>query len=149
MRLTFRQDVGTTIEKVQDGLATDKKIETEQHFTDKNGDHGGLFGTGLSLVRQYSLEMQFRTNGEQWDCTTDKVTSYDIDSNVVEIEILLPISSYKQKYIIDAKELIGKTDFFRHVDKRNHKFLVEGFNPNDNTLLSQPLEKEIINKKKS
>jgi hypothetical protein len=142
LRLTFRQDVGTTIEKVQDGLATDKKIETEQHFTDKNGDHGGLFGTGLSLVRQYSLEMQFRTNGEQWDCTTDKVTSYDIDSNVVEIEILLPISSYKQKYIIDAKELIGKTDFFRHVDKRNHKFLVEGFNPNDNTLLSQPLEKE-------
>ena len=142
LRLTFRQDVGTTIEKVQAGIADDKKIKTDEHFTNKNGDHGGLFGTGLSLVKQYSLDFFFRTNGKEWNGTTDEVTSYNIDSNTVEIEILLPIPSYKQKYITDAKELIGKTDFFRPVDKRNHQFLVEGFTPNDNTTLSKPLDKE-------
>ena len=142
LRLIFRQDVGTTIEKVQAGIADDKKIKTDEHFTNKNGDHGGLFGTGLSLVKQYSLDFFFRTNGKEWDGTTDKVTPYDIDSDTVEIEILLPISSYKQKFISDSKQLIGKTDFFRPVDKRNHQFLVDGFTPNDNTTLSQPLDKE-------
>jgi hypothetical protein len=144
IRIIFRQNVGTTIQIIQNGLATNSKIEDDTHFDGKNGNHGGLFGTGLSLVNQYVTELFIRTSGQQWDGKTDTVTSYDIDNDTIEIELLIPIGSYKQKYIKDAKELIEKTDFFISSNERKHNFIVEGFTPNENIELSKPLQKEIL-----
>lgn len=144
IRIIFRQNVGTTIQTIQNGLATNSKIEDETHFDGKNGNHGGLFGTGLSLVNQYVTELFIRTSGQQWDGKTDAVTSYDIDNDTIEIELLIPIGSYKQKYIKDAKDLIEKTDFFISSNERKHNFIVEGFTPTENIELSKPLQKEIL-----
>lgn len=140
--ITFRQDKGAILKDVLKGVLTREKLKQDEHFEKKDGDDGGLFGTGLSLVMEYSLHLKFRTEGKQWDGFTDEITPYDIDDNTAEIEVLLPISSYKQKYIEHAKKLIGRTDFFRKLDDRSHKFLVENFTPTINNDLSKPLEKE-------
>lgn len=140
--ITFKQDRGAILKDVQEGILTREKLKQADHFEKKDGENGGLFGTGLSLVKEYSLEMKFRTEGKQWNTFTDEITPYDIDANTVEIEILLPIASYKTKYIEEAKKLIGRTDFFRKLDDRSHKFLVENFKPTDNDRLSTPIQKE-------
>jgi hypothetical protein len=144
IRIFFKQNVGTTIQTIQNGLATNAKIQTEKHFDDKNGNHGGLFGTGLSLVNQYVGELFIRTNGQQWNGKNDDIIPYDIDAETTEIELLIPVGSYKQKYIKEAKELIEKTDFFISTNDRKHDFMVEGFTPTENIELSKPLQKEII-----
>jgi hypothetical protein len=91
--ITFKQDWGAILKDVQDGILTREKLKQNEHFEKKDGDDGGLFGTGLSLVKEYSIHLKFRTGGKEWNCFTDKVTPYDIDDNTVEIEVLLPISS--------------------------------------------------------
>ena len=143
IRIIFRQNIGTNIEEVLEGVATSEKIKTAKHFLNKAKKAGGLFGTGLSLIGFYTLELYFRTNGINYNFKTDEKTPYEIGDEV-EIELLIPILSHKIKFIEDAKTLIEKTDFFIASNVRKHEFLVEGFNPTDNTNLSKPLQKETL-----
>ena len=144
IRLIFKQyGIGTSIQEVINGMATSEKIKDETHFNNKEDKAGGLFGSGLSLIEYYTLELYFRTNGFSYDIKTDDIIPYQIGDEV-EIEMLIPIASHKVKYIQSAKNLIEKTEFFIKSNSRTHNFIIDGFTSTENTFLSKLIEKESL-----
>jgi len=144
LRLTFIQDVSTTMDTMIDGLLTSEKIDDTSHYDKKPGDSGSVFGTGLSLIDNFTDEFTFSTDGETYDFKTDDRYPNELQDGVV-MEMLIPFHSSMigwTKFIEKSKVMISSTDMF--VIGREHKVITSGFTSTDNVELSKPIKYDNI-----
>ena len=89
LRLTFKQDIPTTIDTLLNNLLTSDKLDDESHYEEKPEDTGSVFGTGLSLIDYFTTEFTFSTGGEMYNFKTDERLPFENEGVVIEMKIPL------------------------------------------------------------
>ena len=139
LRLTFIQDISTTIDTLLENLLTSDKLDDESHYENKPEDTGSVFGTGLSLIDYFTDEFTFSTNGETYNFKTDERYSNELTDGVV-MEMLIPFHSSMlgwKRFVEKSREMISSVDMF--VSGREHKVIVSGLTNTENVELSKPI----------
>jgi len=143
LRLTFKQDIPTTIDTMDKGLLTSDKLDDESHYEEKPEDTGSVFGTGLSLIDYYTTEFTFSTGGEMYNFKTDERIPFENDGVVIEMKIPFHSSMIGyRKFVQGSRDMISSVDMF--VKDREHRVLVSGFKNTENVELSKPIEYDKI-----
>ena len=143
LRLTFKQDIPTTIDTLLNNLLTSDKLDDESHYEEKPEDTGSVFGTGLSLIDYFTTEFTFSTGGEMYNFKTDERLPFENDGVVIEMKIPFHSSMVGyRKFVQGSRDMISSVDMF--VKDREHRVLVSGFKNTENVELSKPIEYDEI-----
>jgi len=143
LRLTFTQDIPTTIDTLLNNLLTSDKLDDESHYEEKPEDTGSVFGTGLSLIDYFTTEFTFSTDGEMYNFKTDERLPFESDGVVIDMKIPFHSSMVGyRKFVEGSRDMISSVDMF--VKDREHKVLVSGFKNTENVELSKPIQYDEI-----